>query len=316
MHSSARADFIRITIPGKTFLVGEYLALVGGPSLVATTAPRFEAAFTRSAPGEGSLSKPFHAESPAGRLWSTLEREIELSPWHVTFVDPHRGLGGLGASTAQFASVVAFAQSLGAFRSPPADWDSWLRLYRDCAWSGDGLAPSGADLVAQVSGGVVAYDGRTSTARVFAWPFPDLAFTLLRTGRKLATHEHLRKARAEALPETEMREISSRAIEAFSACESAAFADSLFAYGDLLAKFGLRAESTGEILRDLRATLGSAVAAAKGCGAMGADVIVVAHAPDCAGSLRRWADGAGLALAGGSEDVGPGLELAADGERK
>ena len=31
-----------LSAPGKTFLVGEYVALAGGPSIVLATEPRFE----------------------------------------------------------------------------------------------------------------------------------------------------------------------------------------------------------------------------------------------------------------------------------
>ena len=33
---------MNIVIPAKTFLVGEYLALTGGPSIILTTTPCFE----------------------------------------------------------------------------------------------------------------------------------------------------------------------------------------------------------------------------------------------------------------------------------
>ena len=62
---------ITLSAPSKTFLVGEYLALSGGPSLVATTGQRFQLVLQKvneENPLVNKLNKAgIHPESPAGR---------------------------------------------------------------------------------------------------------------------------------------------------------------------------------------------------------------------------------------------------------
>jgi hypothetical protein len=379
------------SIPGKTFLVGEYLALEGGPSLIAATEPRFEARFRResgaapeaasgsAAASPGFAGLPFHAESPAGRLWARLGPAS--SGWSVEFSDPHFGLGGLGASTAQFASVLAFGERLGAWdarlnRSSAPDWQLILDIYRQVAWSGEGWAPSGADLLAQIAGGLCAVYGpapgpaaghvsgqassQAARCQVFAWPFAELDFTLLRTGAKLATHDHLRalgssgEARdplaqaiaatpgpgavnetgtpgAEGAPKREaepararLRFFAHSAIEALAAGDEALFVFSVEAYGACLRAIGLCAPRTTGLVERAQAAIappsrglaqGSAEPfAAKGCGAMGADLIAVLHRPRRFPAVEAWARAEGLRLAGRARDLAPqGLRFMAEG---
>ena len=246
----------------------------GGPSLIATTSPRFEASFELWAGDEAAPPLPFHADSPAGGLWRRLESHLVSNlasnvgssrvsnlgsrRFAVRWHDPHGGGGGLGASTAQFACVLAFGEACGAWelgllpRSAVAsnsavgsapdsaraenlpsanrivaaaapNWRLVLELYRACAWSGEGTPPSGADLVAQLTGGVCAFDGEGFSARVFAWAFPDLELTLLRTGAKLATHEHLKTEDGLSWPIDELRKDALAAIEATAQRDSAVF---------------------------------------------------------------------------------------------
>src|SRR4051812_36096175 len=88
---------LKLSVPAKTFLVGEYLALSGGPSLVITTLPRFELETDPQA-----LRNPFAFASPAGKLWESDPLKPKLK-----FRDPFEEAGGLGASTAQFALLYA-----------------------------------------------------------------------------------------------------------------------------------------------------------------------------------------------------------------
>ena len=92
-----------LSVPGKTFLLGEYVALDGGPSLLLSTEPRFE---LRVRARSRDVALPFHAQSPAGRFF---ERHADdLAAWEFEFRDPSGGRGGLGASSAQFALMYAF----------------------------------------------------------------------------------------------------------------------------------------------------------------------------------------------------------------
>ena len=67
--------------PGKTFLFGEYLALNGGPAIVASTGPRFELKVSK---GEG-LCHDIHPKSLAG-LWMRANA-FDFSNVDIEFID-------------------------------------------------------------------------------------------------------------------------------------------------------------------------------------------------------------------------------------
>ena len=57
-----------LSVPSKTFIVGEYIALKGGPTLILSTNPRFELKATSSNPYFSDIEKLAHPDSPAGKL--------------------------------------------------------------------------------------------------------------------------------------------------------------------------------------------------------------------------------------------------------
>ncbi|WP_229776915.1 hypothetical protein, partial [Alicyclobacillus cellulosilyticus] len=119
------------SIPAKTFLLGEYAVLANGPALILTTSPCFKISMV----AESSLSG-IHPESPAGKYWTNCKQAKGLS-----FYDPYHGLGGMGASSAQF--IGAYLASLTD--SEPVHVSSLLETYFNYAWNGKGLCPSGYD---------------------------------------------------------------------------------------------------------------------------------------------------------------------------
>lgn len=301
---------LSLSVAGKTFFVGEYLALDGGPSILVTTAPRFELRLretpnggeSEAAVADGHMTKlPFAHESPAGRYFK--KHHPSFRGYQLEFRDPHSGKGGLGASTAQFASLYAFVHGLKAIEPHTFDWRQLLIDYRDVAWDGEGAAPSGADLVAQLSGNITWFDGKECKARSLGWKFPFLDFTLVRTGVKLATHEHLRKH--QAAPCEALRGVVKKAAEAFETGQEGLLITSVQEYAQALSDAGFVADGTREILRGLSDV--PAVRAAKGCGAMGADIVLVLHDKDRAGLIRSWAKDKGLTICGTRADLSPGL---------
>ncbi len=288
---------MRISAPGKTFLVGEYLALRGGPSLLAATSPRF----ALETDGASSAS-PFHPASPAGRLLAA--RGIDAANW--AFADPHEGRGGLGASTAQY--LCAWTALRG--RPPFGDWRALVEEYRGYAWDGSGAAPSGADLVAQACGRLTVYDGAVAAAHSMDWPFPDLAFTLLRTGRKLATHEALRAGAS--FDEAALRAAAETATTALESGDGELFVSAVNAYGAGLRAAGLLARPSADLLRAIgegSERHGFGVRASKGCGAMGADVLLLVHKASESARLGAWCAERGLAVCGGDMELSLGVRI-------
>jgi mevalonate kinase len=175
-------------VPGKVFLLGEYAVLSGHPALVAAIPPRFRA---------GAVPVEYLPSSPAGRLLLAAGQERGLST-----EDPHRGRGGFGASTAEFALVYReLASTMGWALSGEAVWRKYRELHAALP-----LLPSGADLFTQWSGGVVRFDPArvseseslrpSSPVRLVVWSATG------QPGRKVATHAHLRASRASSASKT------------------------------------------------------------------------------------------------------------------
>lgn len=134
------------SVPGKTFLAGEYLAVKEGPTLFILTKPVFETVISK---GEG-LIDGIHSESPAG-LYIAKNKDL-FQEVNIRFKAAYDGKGGFGASTAQFLAVYSFVQ--GSSDIDPLDM---LEDYYEVAWQGVGTKPSGADLVAQLCGQIVYF---------------------------------------------------------------------------------------------------------------------------------------------------------------
>lgn len=308
---------MELSVPGKTFLVGEYLALSGGPSILLTTAPLFRLHVVRGAvsPSVATGLDPesvaeiqsftgFHPLSPAGKY---LARHVQWAQqFSFSFDDPHLGRGGLGASSAQFALLYALRNEITRVDTKAISWSRLLEDYRDVAWHGEGVPPSGADVVAQLSGGVIWWDGRALEAKHLEWCFPNLVFTLVRTGAKLATHEHLKQKKE--IPHEKLQNLVARATEAFARSDESLLIQAVQEYGITLAEAGLVAEGTQNLLSRWRERC-SAIVAAKGCGAMGADVILLLHAANVSREVEELAREWGLEVCGRFADLAPGLQV-------
>lgn len=245
-------------IPAKTFLLGEYAALTGAPAIVLTTTPCFELSLTNQGLLEG-----IHPESPAGRWWS----QHSLAPAGLKWFDPYEGIGGLGASSAQFLAVYNATST-----SITADMSAMLDAYYQVSWQGEGLKPSGYDVLAQAQHQAVYINRQNNQIEVYPWVFDDLAFLLLHSGKKLATHEHLQTT---ILPES-MERLSSiveQAKIAFQTANSQQLIQAINHYYAELKVLNLVADNTLTAIDKFCEEKN--ILAAKGCGALGADVFLL-----------------------------------------
>lgn len=256
-----------LSFPGKTFLFGEYAVLEKASALLIATPPLFTAAFREASRQDG----PFHPESLAGRFWrkeSDFFRHKKLE-----FTDPYSGAGGLGASGAEFLSLYfrryenhpALAPKERAFLA----WECFQDL------NAEGKRQSGADVLVQAyamgreDSPLLLLDIEKRELREIL--FKGFVLSLFHTGRKLATHEHLKKERPSL---NRLIQICRHGAASFS--ENAeengkSLVAILNATGKELECLSLVADSTRHWLEELRKQ--EQLLAAKGCGAMGADVI-------------------------------------------
>jgi len=238
-------------IPGKTFLLGEYVAMYGGPALLALTQPCFKL----------DNLKRLHPACPASRLWQ--DKTGKSCDWGLK--NPYQGRGGLGASSAEF--LLAYQQLF------PGKIDiSHLReIFCKYSDNGKGIPPSGYDLIAQTSHGCVIVESNPLQLHSFPWQFNELGFVLVHTGVKLATHEHLK----------EVNQINWKPFVPFveKACEAMIdhnienFLSAITNFSSQLYQQHLVARHTQILMKEWTTKL--PILAIKGCGAMGADVVAI-----------------------------------------
>lgn len=266
-------------IPAKTFLVGEYAALAGASAIVLTTNPCFELRLTKEASLQG-----IHPNSPAGKWWM----QQGLSKQGLLWWDPYQGKGGLGASSGQFVAVYrAHCQLSGRLLVNQHLLDDYYHV----AWQGEGLKPSGYDVLAQSNSGCVYINRQQERLECFDWVFSDLAFILIHSGKKLATHHHLQQTK---LPQA--IEFLSATVElarnAFQYADSDCLVKAVNRYQKQLTDLQLMSSHSLEQLAILQTE--SDVLAAKGCGASGVDVLLLLvpatalHALVSRLKIKRW----------------------------
>jgi len=289
-------------IAGKVFLLGEYGVLAGGPAIVAAVGPRFELV------GAGRVGIPLanlHPDSPAARLLRELGRSGEAG--HYSFKDPYFGAGGFGASTAQFALVHEWL-----LPGRPVE-EFWLRY--QSLHAGEVVPPSGADLHAQVQGGIQLWRGRGQGQALGLNPERNFDICVLaaghQQGRKVATHAHLPRlqqiAEGRAPWIAELAAFVERAAQAINARTGEALAHALTRAGDLYRREGLEIEATS---RDC-AALGVLphVLAIKGAGAMQADALVAVVERPGVSRFAELCERRDLRFLGVLKDDEPGLRV-------
>ena len=247
-------------IPAKTFLLGEYAALAGGPAIVLTTSPCFELTLSDT-PGLQGI----HPASPAGQYWARGSHVSKGLHWH----DPYQGRGGLGASSAQFLGAYFASMHL---QNQAIHQQTLLDAYMQISRLGEGLPPSGYDVLAQSLSGCVYIDRQKAICQTYTWPFKDIAFILLHTGQKLATHHHLQTLDL-PIQVDRLAVIVEQAKHAFECMDSQCLIDAVNAYHQQLAQMNLVAEHSLKHIKAFKEE--TDILAAKGCGAMGADILLL-----------------------------------------
>jgi mevalonate kinase len=277
----------QVSAPSKTFLVGEYVALQGGPTLILTTAPRFSLHIT----AYRQHYHPFKAQgitaaSPAGQFLRQTADE-----WHglgLNFYDPYHGIGGFGASTAQLVMVMAFAKWRKRYQLSTLqiayDPETMVQNYQKLTWKGEGVAPSGADFIAQWHGNICLFHRQAKQLLQFEWPFPDIQWVLIHTGQKLVTHHHL--CHLPSVDTVPLATLAAQANQSLQTANAQEFVAAVQAYGDALQQQQLVTPFSKQLLTQLQQR--PEVLAAKGCGAMGADVVLALIIKNQRHDFENW----------------------------
>lgn len=281
-------------IPAKTFLLGEYAAVVGAPAIILTTSPCFELSFADDERVDG-----IHPDSPAGQWWAHHRIPSQGLVWR----DPYQGKGGLGASSAQFLSV--YLASCRLLHVAPSH-KALLDAYYQCAWRGEGLKPSGYDVLAQSQNRCVYINRQENLIKSYDWPFKDISFLLLHSGQKLATHYHLKNI---SLPNpiSHLSTTVELAKAAFEQVNSEGLVRAVNTYQEQLANLHLMAPHSLEHIQAFKSQ--PEVLAAKGCGALGADVLLLIVPSNCLKSKVKSFRADGWTILATSDDLYTGHSL-------
>ena len=153
--------------------------------------------------------------------------------------------------------------------------DSLIPDYQSCV---SNYKPSGADLVAQICGGLCWYDGMNFSCERLAWPFPGYEIYVFKTGYKQKTHEHLKNIKSKNFKILIPPLMSARL--SIEQANLKVFCRSINDYYDILGGLGLSDSKVQTCVYRLREEP-EILAAKKACGAMGMDtVLVVARLSD------------------------------------
>lgn len=213
--------------------------------------------------------------SPAAKLIE--QHKDQTQDICFTFFDPHNGLGGLGASSAQFLLVSKY---LSPALSISARLTQYRALFQKDAEKentpSDRLCyiPSGADVAAQALGHLAWIHTAGAQYTSLQWPFDTIEYCLLRTKSGVATHNHL--ASLHPLSQAwvhSLGQLAHRAATYFTADAALDFCRAVQAYGDALAEAHFITPESLDLVKQCKQQPG--VLAAKGCGAMGADIVLV-----------------------------------------
>ncbi|AGH95715.1 hypothetical protein [Pseudobdellovibrio exovorus] len=251
-------------IPGKTYLVGEYAVLLGGAALGLATSPCFEVSY-----GQGiSLKSQTHPESPAGLY---LNRHYPNPSQDILAAVSNPYTGGFGKSTAEYWAAV-----LPNMVGNNQNFSDILQEYRALHTG------SGIDLAIQYFGRVTEvvpnkagsepdFDAKPDADfKSHGWLFEGLDFSVIATGHKIATHEHLAqldKSRLHPLPH-----LSAEVCKTYVNAKEEDFLRALQEWVLALKALNLTCPSSLEICEHLKAN--KDILIAKPCGALGADVIL------------------------------------------
>ncbi len=268
-----------IKIPAKTFILGEYLALAGGPALLLAHEPCYE----MSAVPDSAAATQFHPDSPVAKF--VQEHSRIFAKHHLQFHAPE-GLRGFGSSTAEVLGAMRWSDRLAHSEAPNTKraWEDH-QIYLQAAEVGSSR-PSGYDFLAQWSlePGFFWIEKNSQTLAKSQWPFADLTCIVVATGAKLATHEHLQKLQRESVFVEELCQrlepivIRAKALfESSSVHESPSaaqqFCRCIIEFSGILDELSLVSDGTRALLQVIRVWPG--ICAAKGCGAMGADAVTL-----------------------------------------
>ncbi len=277
-------------IPGKTFLLGEYAALVGGSALGLATRPGFEVSYeTDTNKSLQQFCSLFTPGSPAAAAYNA---HPELQ---IRFKDLVK-FGGFGKSTAEYLSVIL--PTLNHMSDFTAIRNEYKKIAREA-----GSAVSGVDLAIQIFGKVLHFDATTQSFASYPWKYTNLEFLLVATGVKVKTHEHLHQLDLSKLKN--FPAVSDRLIQQCLNGDKNDLIEAVNEWHLFLKSNKLVHEHSANLHAALISN--KEILAAKPCGALGADVILILCDAEKASHVKNIVSNMGLVTVAESKDLCDGV---------
>ncbi|NQY43352.1 MAG: hypothetical protein HRT87_08420 [Legionellales bacterium] len=294
---------LKILIPSKTFLVGEHHILNGGTAILIATKPFFKFTISKQSKGTNTLSIPFHKDSPPAKF---INENLEIfKGYTIEFKDQHNNCGGFGASGAEFLGCYLAKEFLtsGNLSINKICSNSILNKYWE--YCQDKIRPSGADIITQLHGSITIFNSLNFSIHNTTWQFDDLGFYLIPTYNKLATHLHLKNISSSFDSELEKTIINTKI--AINSKDSSNFINQINIFNNYLINKDLVAKKTINLLHILKQC--PTILAAKGCGALGADVILVLFNTKNKKRVLEFITEQNLTTIGSESDIVNGIKI-------
>ena len=251
------------SFPSKTFLVGEYSALVEGGCLLLNTYPRF----------------------------------VQLK--NGGFLDPHQQRGGFGASSAQWICSYLSSHHLTKnekehlFNSNKNELDANLAIQLKSTYQKEikkseptlKTVPSGVDVLSQCIGQVAYIDVQKGIFKSLKWPFKNLSFLIFPTGNKAFTLDHLK----EDIQIQDCKLLSKKSqevINAFLNHKENEFLNTLKEFDLCLEHLGFCCAQTLALKKSIRKHFPQVIV--KGCGALGMDTLLLICRSDVLSGVKDF----------------------------
>tara|TARA_B110000459_G_scaffold202167_1_gene254582 strand:- start:4498 stop:5400 length:903 start_codon:yes stop_codon:yes gene_type:complete len=286
-------------MPAKTFVLGEYSVTQDGRAIILLSEPCFEANFYADDDGGPRSLSPrslsLRGVSPPIAKFINLHPK-ELANKRCDFIDPYKGIGGFGASSAEFLAWIKYYYFLCGIEfdlANPQHYQQALEYFVACSSGGSGTAPSGADMIAQNSNRLAFVNLPEKGLKTIAWPFADLVLCLAHTKNKVATYLHLARLK----PGFEFTLLSENVAKFNNAVDSNSedgVIQSINSSCAELDRLGFLHPRSGAVINS--ALKHDFCLAAKGCGAMGSDVILFVFRPAMLEQAKSFINAEGLDL--------------------
>ncbi len=289
---------LHISVPSKTFLIGEYLALEQHCGMVINTMPCFE--LNASFDSIHAKQFQFSPHSPADNFFHNNEKLFKQI--NFEFIDPYHESGGFGASSAQFIALAILKNFIQHDTRQLTEQQikdihqSYLAIIER-----NNSRASGIDVVGQCLGNIAIVDCVKNIYQAQPWPFKQLGFLLFKTPFKIKTHEHL--ATIKNVPTATLRKIFDETKAAFLTCDQEKFLTYVQHYAQTMQQQNLILKEIANFCFLLSKKFPNTVS--KGCGALGADVILVLADKNLKDEIKNWAVQYSMRFIADEENLAP-----------